>query len=284
MHTITINKPEFSLQANLDLFNRRIWVNEYSFNHAPALRFFLLDLAKKQNIEKIIFPVKEKDLTLLQGNDFQLEGVIKGYFQGSDAHFLTTYLLEKRRTSGSLLEEEQMLQKILGQSREYDMILPNRFSIKFATSQHVEKIAELFKTVFKSYPTPVYDSNYLNEAIQKGDLYMTCYDGSTLASVATAEIDWNQSHAELTNCATHPDYRGMGLNTILLKRLEENCQTKGIHCLYSLARASSYGMNLVFHRLGYEFQGSLINNCHIAGDFENMNIWVKPTLDCHKLV
>ncbi|MEG6522276.1 putative beta-lysine N-acetyltransferase [Desulfotomaculum sp. 1211_IL3151] len=282
MPIITINRPEFFLQANLDEYNRRIWIQDYRVNNATALRFFLLDLAKVQNLEKIIFPVKEADLHLLRGEEFRLEGVIKGYFQGADAYFLTFYLSEKRCRSGSLLQEKQLLEKILGQPREYQSVLPKGFSLKLATGEHTKDMAELFNTVFSSYPTPVYDPSYLREAIQTGDIYVVCYEDHTLAGVSTAEIDWNQRHAELTNCATHPDYRGMGLNTILLKRLEENCRTKGIHCLFSLSRASSYGMNLVLHRLGYEVQGRLINNCHIAGDYENMNIWVKPTLNSYK--
>ncbi len=34
-------------------------------------------------------------------------------------------------------------------------------------------------------------------------------------------------------------------------------------------------MNNVFHRLGYEFNGRLVNNCDIFGAYEDMNIWVK---------
>lgn len=284
MHIITVNRPDFFLQANLDKYNKRIWIHDYKVNNAPALRFFLLDLANGQNLEKIIFPVKEADLHLLRDEKFQLEGKINGYFKGAEAYFLTLYLSEKRSSSDSLLKETQMLAKILGHPREYKSVLPKGFSLKLATSEHTKDMAELFNTVFKSYPTPVYDPNYLKKAIQKGDIYLVCYEGNTLAGVSTAEIDWNQRHAELTNCATHPSYRGLGLNTILLERLEGHCQAKGIHCIYSLSRASSYGMNLVLHRLGYEFQGKLINNCHIAGAYENMNIWVKPTLDFHKYV
>jgi len=45
-------------------------------------------------------------------------------------------------------------------------------------------------------------------------------------------------------------------------------------CLFSLARASSFGMNL-FRRLDYRYRGTLINNCHISGAYEDMNTWVK---------
>jgi hypothetical protein len=42
-----------------------------------------------------------------------------------------------------------------------------------------------------------------------------------------------------------------------------------------MARARSFGMNMVFYQLGYEFNGRLVNNCDIHGGYEDMNIWVK---------
>jgi len=33
--------------------------------------------------------------------------------------------------------------------------------------------------------------------------------------------------------------------------------------------------NKAFYRSGYNYGGRLLNNCHIAGSFENMNIWSK---------
>jgi hypothetical protein len=34
-------------------------------------------------------------------------------------------------------------------------------------------------------------------------------------------------------------------------------------------------MNTALARLGYRFRGRLMNNCHIMGGFEDMNIWVR---------
>ena len=32
-------------------------------------------------------------------------------------------------------------------------------------------------------------------------------------------------------------------------------------------------MNRVFYNRGYEMTGTLVNNCHIAGQFEDMHVW-----------
>lgn len=63
--------------------------------------------------------------------------------------------------------------------------------------------------------------------------------------------------------------------SILLAALETDLRRLNYVCAYTLARAPSYGMNAAFHSLGYEFNGRMINNCDIYGDFEDMNLWVK---------
>lgn len=61
----------------------------------------------------------------------------------------------------------------------------------------------------------------------------------------------------------------------LIQYLEDNMKTKDIINLFSIARARSIGMNKVLYNLNYKYRGRLINNVHIAGNWENMNIWVK---------
>ncbi|MDH4057298.1 MAG: hypothetical protein OEU76_00970, partial [Cyclobacteriaceae bacterium] len=61
----------------------------------------------------------------------------------------------------------------------------------------------------------------------------------------------------------------------LLFKLENELTKQGINCLYSLARAESYGMNKAFFQLGYTYGGRLINNCYIFSGLEDMNVWYK---------
>lgn len=276
MGLIARHQEEFSVLAKVDKENRRIWIHKYQVKDHSVFSKFLTEWAKEDELEKIIFPVREEDLNHFRKDGFFEEGVIENYFQDSKGYFLSAYPCSQRGKSEFLHEEQGMLKEILSQPRMIKICLPEEFILRQATKDDIPSMANLFRKVFASYPTPVYDPHYLHRTLTKGDLYMVIYDGQHLAGVATAEIDWDYSRAELTNCATHPDYRGLGLNTILLKDLEQYCLAQQIRCLYSLARSSSYGMNLVLHRLGYVFRGTLINNCHIDGRFEDMNIWVRP--------
>ncbi|MDK2889190.1 MAG: beta-lysine N6-acetyltransferase [Thermoanaerobacter sp.] len=268
--------PDFWVSARLDQTSERIWVIDYQAGNPAALRSFLKKLALRRGMGKIIFPVKSGDLLKIQGGGFHVEGMIDGYFQGGNAYFLAAFPRAERRDSRVLNQEQKVLQEILACKKDWRGSLPPGFTLRQAGGDDIFPMARLFKKVFRSYPTPVYDPFYLACSMKKGDLFMVVYHGDRLASVAAAEIQCEHRRAELTNCATDPAYRGMGLNSLLLLHIEKQCLERNINCLYSLARASSYGMNLVLHRLGYVFRGTLINNCHIDGGFENMNIWVRP--------
>ncbi|OAT79353.1 putative beta-lysine N-acetyltransferase [Desulfotomaculum copahuensis] len=271
--------PGFRVSACLDRTSERLWVTGYEAGDPAALRDFLKQLAISEGLGKIILPVRPEDLNRLQGDGFKLEGTIDGYFQYDDGHFLAAFPRAERSYSPALSRQRKMLAEIRGRKSFRPVKSPPGFTLRRAGSRDIPAMAAVFRRVFATYPAPVYDPGYLAGAMNKGDLFMVFYHGRRLVSVAAAEIDSCRQRAELTNCATDPAFRGMGLSTLLLRQIERACLDARIGCLYSLARASSFGMNLVFHRLGYRFGGTLINNCHIAGDFEDMNIWVRPAAE-----
>jgi beta-lysine N6-acetyltransferase len=99
-------------------------------------------------------------------------------------------------------------------------------------------------------------------------------DGAVVAA-ASAETDPEHHNAEMTDFATLPDQRGLGLAQHILDALEADMAERGIPNLYTIARARSAGMNRVFHNRGYAWTGTLVNNCHIAGRFEDMHVWCR---------
>jgi putative beta-lysine N-acetyltransferase len=277
MKYIRYSDMDFSVIAQLDQISSRVWVTDYRTDNPAALSAFLLELAQQRGLDKIIFPVRPGDEGKFQGEGFYIEGTIRGYFDGTDACFLAAFPSNKRAVSHSLSKELKMLREILQRPKTPRKKVSQDFSIRHASAKDVLAMSFLFQQVFASYPTPVHEPLYLTQALEKGDIYMVAYCGDRLAGVSSAEIQRDQWRAELTNCAIDDDFRGEGLVTCLLEKIANTCLSRYINCLYSLARASSYGMNLVLHRLGYAYSGTMTNNCHIGGRFENMNIWVRPS-------
>ncbi len=106
------------------------------------------------------------------------------------------------------------------------------------------------------------------------DYYGICEEGK-LAAVSSAEKDSDAQNAEMTDFATLPKYRGHGYAGKLLTFMETKMLNENIRCLYTIARAHSAGINILFAKQGYRFGGTLINNTQISGRIESMHVWYK---------
>lgn len=264
----------FQVNVTVDFFNRRLWVNEYDFEEPGNFVNYLWNIAAEYNLEKIILPARGGDREILEQKGFNTEGRVEGFFRGEAACFLTAYLQKARRLSRHLPAQMAALKEITARPRVEPAPLPPGVELRSPGKNDIQPLSRLFSKVFSTYPTPLDNPEYLAASMEK-NIFKILAQGGQIISAAAAEINPIYNNAELTNCATLPGYRGRGLMANLIASLEQDCAKQGIGCLYSLARASSYGMNLIFHRLGYQYRGTLINNCHICGSYENMNIWVK---------
>ena len=147
--------------------------------------------------------------------------------------------------------------------------------IHFAKPEEAEALAKLYRDSFRVYPTPVNDPAYVKKTIDDGTVYVFIRDGNRIVSAASAEINEKYRNAELTDCATAEDYEGKGYMRALLTELENHLRAREISCCYTIARSASFGMNKVFHQLGYKFGGRMVKNCMIYSGMEDMNVWYK---------
>jgi putative beta-lysine N-acetyltransferase len=137
-------------------------------------------------------------------------------------------------------------------------------------------MAEVYREVFQSYPFPIDEPEYLLETMRTHVVYFGAWEDGKLIALSSAETDEPNLNVEMTDFATLPSCRGRGLASYLLDLMAPAMKDRGIRTAYTIARAYSYGMNITFARLGYEFGGVLINNTQIGGQFESMNVWYKP--------
>lgn len=262
-----------------EVLNKRIKLKEYQFDGSSglmALCQYLITLARDEGFGKVLTEVREADRDLFLSQGFVPEGTIPGYFRGETAHILSYFTDPDRQASTRLARENEILEAVLQSDRQEPSALDERFSLGPAGLRDIDELAQIFRRVFETYPAPLHETAYIREQMEtEASIFHLVRDGEKLVSTATAEVNWARGHAEMTNCATLPGYRGAGLMAALLQSLEREMQRRNVNCLFSLARASSYGMNLVLWRLGYRFGGRLINNSHICGAYEDMNVWVR---------
>lgn len=272
-----IEQSDFKAVLYTDMPNKRLKLVSHIARDYDKLIERLRLIAEKQECSKIWVVCSTSEWINFLSRGFVLEGIAEGYLHGKTGYFMSYFLTDDRRFSTSYKEEQRILSELLKLTPEENFysILPEGYSLRKAGPPDVNALSNLFTRVFETYPVPVFKPGYLLEALRtKSVFYLVEHRGETV-SAASADMDLKLGNAEITDCATLPDYRGQGLMYTLINALESDVQSRSINCFYTLARAKSSGIGKVFRKLGYQYRGRLINNCNICNSYEDMNLWVK---------
>ena len=272
----TTQTTPHNVSYEVDEFNSRIKLIQYSRNDVEALLQHLEELAKEKDIGKVLIYANPEDISFFEELGFQREGEISGFFQGNPACILSRFLEEDR----ALQKDEEKKDEIVEMAERVKPIyqrpvLDPKYQLRHAVKEDAEQLAELYQLVFKTYPTPIHDPDFIRQCMDQDVYFTVITDGDRIVSAASADVFPHFQCAEITDCATHPDYRGNGLLSAIIYDLELRMKEIGIAHLFSLTRAVSTGMNMVIAKLDFEYKGRLIQNSQISGEFEDMNIWVK---------
>lgn len=267
---------DYSFECIIDKRNRRLKVFKHHCDSHLALTEKLIEVAKDHELSKIWLRAEAHDWMQYLESGFRLEAIDPHFFRGKPAFHLA-YFLETERTYSAHWEGElAILRGALNKaaSKTNNPSVTN-FQDQEATINDIPQMVKLFKKVFTSYPTPITEPDYLKECMEDNTHFHLIFKDAELIACASAEIDWDNLNAEMTDCATHPDWNGQGLMTLILQKLEYEMHQQGLYSLYTIARSKSPGINNVFKKLGYAYGGQFINNCDICGQFEDMNLWSK---------
>ena len=233
-------------------------------------------LAEKHHYTKLFakVPSSAKDRFCAAG--YRAEAHVPGLYRGvEDGWFLARYPEPSRADPG---ETGPVTDDVLRAARSKsegcgNATIPPGFVITEAKQDDVHALAELYENVFETYPFPIHDPAWLLETMDDGIRYFVVRAGDRVVAASSAEVDVSGLNAEMSDFATHPEYRGMGLCPALLAAMEGKMRCSGIRTAYTIARAAFYPVNITFARAGYQFGGTLVNNTNICGVFESMNVW-----------
>lgn len=255
--------------------NQRIYLMKSSVVDLPGIIEKLDDLADRNSYSKIFAKVPESQRNIFLENGFRVEASVPCLFHGKEQGlFLGKYPIGERGSE----KKEELIKDILETAKDKQG-LASGISLSDCTcrplfAEDMEQAAALYRFVFASYPFPINDPEYLRSTMDHIAYYGVWSEGQ-LVALSSAEIDYENSNAEMTDFATHPDFQGKGLASFLLARMETDMKDRQIATLYTIARAYSYGMNITFAKNGYFFSGTLTNNTQISGTLESMNVWYK---------
>jgi len=236
----------------------------------------LISMAEKNKYSKIFAKLPQIKAGRFIGAGYQLEASVPALCNSDTGVFLAYYLDDTRIDEDKAdLYVKNIVLTFDADKKQTPVLDSKRFLIRSCVPGDVERMVEIYKKVFASYPFPIHEDEYILKTM-KGDIDYFCVetDGEIVA-LSSAEKDNSDSNAEMTDFATLPEWRGNSLSVHLLQRMEEQVKTEGINTAYTIARAASPGMNITFARTGYSFGGRLINNTNISGTIESMNVWYK---------
>lgn len=267
----------FRAEVIVSAENSRIQVLDYHFSDPVAFVEELGTRARHLELSKVWIKARDEDALALRQAGMIEEGIILGFYSGSDAHVLALFAQASRIQRPHLEQQEEILRAIHSQPPDESLApLPQGYGLGIASEADLQELAGLYGLVFDSYPYPIDDVQYLRQTLKNNVVYAIVRDErGQLVAAASAETKPQLLNSEMTDFATRPDQRRKGLAQQLLHALESEIERRGIVNLYTIARSRSRGMNQTFYNAGYELTGTLVNNCHISGAFEDMHVWCK---------
>lgn len=261
--------------------NNRIYLLKLCGEDMPEILPRLDRLALREGYTKILAKVPMEWFARFQKRGYVLEAMVPGMIRGkTDAGFMGKFQDPDRR----LARGKERLREVLELTRndnEDGMVLSEALPrdglrIECCGPADAEEMSRVYRSVFRSYPFPISDPGYVKKTMDAHVRYYCVRSAGRIVALASSEMDAENRNVEMTDFATIPDRRGQGLAGRLLAKMESDMAGEGMRTAFTIARALSPGMNLVFSRRGYAFSGALINNTHIAGGIESMNVWYKP--------
>jgi putative beta-lysine N-acetyltransferase len=265
--------------------NDRVYLIKLDRADLPDIVPHIHTLALHHGYSKIFVKVPASAEAHFRQDGYRLEAAIPNFYNGrEDGFFMARYFRAERMIDPAI----KRVRKVIQTAREKASLrLPaepcRTPRCRLATPRDCLQMSSLYRRVFASYPFPIDDPEYLRRTMADNVIYAGIWDGDTgratdgdiLVALSSAEVDKKTANAEMTDFATHPDYRGSGFAGVLLRKLEEMMREKGVKTCYTIARATSFAMNITFAVNNYAFAGTLINNTQISGSLESMNIWYK---------
>lgn len=257
--------------------NNRIYLMSLDDADAGDIIPHLDALALENGYTKIFAKVPAEYLEVFAGNGYHQEAFVEGFYGGEKAAlFMGKFFSADRERD----KDPDGVNNIIRAAKEKAAAPEStsqggHFKIRRASPADIPDMCRLYREVFESYPFPIHDEQYLLGTMKSNVRYYAAGKGDSLAGISSSEMDPENKNTEMTDFATMPEYRKMGLATELLRFMDLDMAREGIVTAYTIARAMSYGMNIAFARNGYSFSGTLVNNTNISGSIESMNVWHK---------
>lgn len=261
-------------------YNNRIYLMKLDPRDTAAVLEQLHSLASRNGYDRIVAKIPQSQADAFVQSGFRPEAEIPAFYSGTTAAvFMGKNLNSARGLEGDREQRKKILNAAIDCPESSPGSSSGRYRVKEAGPGDAEKITGLYRSVFRTYPFPIFEQEYILKTMEEKVRYFAVLDGEKIIALASTEMDKASGSVEMTDFATDPEYRRNGLALRLLVNMEKEMIRDGFLTAYTICRAISRGMNLVFAKNGYSYGGTLVNNTNISGKIESMNIWYKNLIN-----
>lgn len=259
-------------------YNKRVYLMKLHSGDVLRILPTIDRLAHDNHYEKILAKVPWGSKSAYEKQGYVQEAVIPKYFKNQEhAVFMCKYLSSRRR---QITHRQKVLDILcLAKKKKQQPSKKNGArcpATRICRPEDGVEMSRVFRSVFKTYPFPIFDADYLSTVMKKKQVRYFCIENhQQISALAASEIDLDHKGVEMTDFATLPEFRGQGFAGCLLENMEREMAGLGMRMFFSIARALSPGMNALFAGRGYDFGGTLLNNTNISGRIESMNVWYR---------
>lgn len=256
--------------------NDRIYVLHLAPGKPKRLILKLDQMAHRYGYGKIFAKIPETLWHDFLAAGYVKEAEIPGFFNGETAcYFVSKFFNNRQNTNENFSELYNLAGKDSCRSIDYSN-KKEIYNIELCSTADAEELSLVYRRVFPSYPFPIYNPSYLSQIMNENVAHYCIRIGGDIVATAAIESDFQGQYAEMTDFATLPEWGGNGFAERLLRYMDMKIDgTADIKTVYTIARATSYGINSVFRKCGYIYSGLLINNTQISGRIRSMAVWYK---------
>ena len=254
--------------------NDRVYLFKPRVDNLDGMASELLVLAKEYGRSKVVAKIPSSSFLEFERFGYVVEAVIPRLYRGKDNGLLMSFFIDPKRASPERNDFDKLMDLAISKQQSPRNHNPD-VDVKLAKKQDADSLVELYSSTFGSYPFPINDPAFIAMTMDNNSDYFMIKEEGKIIAAASAEINHSGENAEMTDFAVLPSHRGRGLAIELLAEMEHQVKKKGIKVAYTIARASSIGINRTFARLRYEYRGRLVKNADICDQLESMNVWSK---------
>lgn len=259
--------------------HNRLYLMQTEQDNWDSLIPLMKGLAQEKSYDKILGRIPEEAMELFQSNGYQVEAKIPGLYNGeTTGYFLADYLNEERgycneKERKTIQSVKTIAQAANSATEDSYLALPENLEVRKLGRNDLFALIHLHKKAFKSYPFPIHKAEYILELIEQNHEFYGLFNQEELLVSAILKIHMEESNVEIVDFATHPDLNGQNLAYYLVQEIKKDFEEMDYKTMYSLVRATSYGLNITFSKHDFVFGGTLLNNTLIRDTIESMNVW-----------